>query len=237
MINVCNWMEQELQNNLFCRVIGRNDNHHPLRVLQERNHRIELECNNHDDDINDINNSNRRRGHTNFDHNFMINGLAAATRRYRNNNIQIGVEQASTRRNGPYHFLVSVQNNDNNRQQQRQTMRRMAIQENILLPLFHHPIYENDNVSNLENVPRGISQMEIEQRTHSFTIKEKETLGQENQACAICQMDFKKDDSVRQLSLICTHLFHKDCIDRWMREQQPTCPVCRKNIIDNHMGI
>lgn len=224
MIDIRNFMEQELQNNIFDHVIRRNDNHHPLHVLQERNHRIEFESNNND--INHTNPNYRRRrqaNHTNFD-NHLINGL---TRRY-DHDVQRQMEYASARNN--IHHLVSIQNNNNNDEhQQRTTMRRITIQN--IVPSFNSNHNTIDD-QNFENVPRGISQMEIEQRTHSFIIKEKETLSQENQVCAICQMDFEKDDPVRQLSLICTHIFHKDCIDRWMKEQQPTCPVCRKNIID-----
>ena len=40
--------------------------------------------------------------------------------------------------------------------------------------------------------------------------------------CAICldesELEWKK--------LTCEHLFHKDCVDRWLMEND-TCPICR----------
>ncbi len=40
--------------------------------------------------------------------------------------------------------------------------------------------------------------------------------------CCVCLEDIKKNEKF----LRCTHVFHKNCIDRWEREN-PSCPVCK----------
>uniref|UniRef100_A0A7N2LGX0 RING-type domain-containing protein n=1 Tax=Quercus lobata TaxID=97700 RepID=A0A7N2LGX0_QUELO len=44
--------------------------------------------------------------------------------------------------------------------------------------------------------------------------------------CSICLVDYKETDMLRLLPH-CSHLFHQNCIDPWIR-LHPTCPVCRK---------
>ena len=47
--------------------------------------------------------------------------------------------------------------------------------------------------------------------------------------CAVCLGEVEKGDSVRRMPL-CQHLFHTECIDRWLRSH-PTCPICRCSVI------
>lgn len=47
--------------------------------------------------------------------------------------------------------------------------------------------------------------------------------------CAMCQASMEAGSVVRTLS--CDHVFHKECaysIDRWLRENRLTCPICRR---------
>ncbi|XP_031477901.1 RING-H2 finger protein ATL70-like [Nymphaea colorata] len=43
--------------------------------------------------------------------------------------------------------------------------------------------------------------------------------------CAICLADYNDSDVLRLLP-DCGHLFHLNCLDRWLK-QHPTCPICR----------
>nr|POE82863.1 ring-h2 finger protein atl70 [Quercus suber] len=45
-------------------------------------------------------------------------------------------------------------------------------------------------------------------------------------SCSICLVDYKETDMLRLLPH-CSHLFHQNYIDPWIR-LHPTCPVCRK---------
>ncbi|KAL1805407.1 hypothetical protein ACET3Z_028475 [Daucus carota] len=46
--------------------------------------------------------------------------------------------------------------------------------------------------------------------------------------CAICLLEFE-DDHVLRLITICSHVFHKKCIDIWFGMHK-TCPACRRNL-------
>lgn len=48
--------------------------------------------------------------------------------------------------------------------------------------------------------------------------------------CSVCQSSFVLNEFMRTLP-VCKHIFHKRCIDPWIkRNQNPTCPVCREHV-------
>lgn len=49
--------------------------------------------------------------------------------------------------------------------------------------------------------------------------------------CTICLCCF--DSSDRVLKLPCKHIFHKDCITKWLVESKPACPMCCAKVF-NH---
>lgn len=44
--------------------------------------------------------------------------------------------------------------------------------------------------------------------------------------CLVCLNEFKPREKIRKLG--CEHEFHKRCIDKWLTEGNPCCPLCRK---------
>lgn len=50
----------------------------------------------------------------------------------------------------------------------------------------------------------------------------------ENKECAVCQEHFKTQEIGKELK--CDHLFHKDCIEKWL-DLHRTCPCCRKEVV------
>ncbi|KAL0356758.1 UNVERIFIED_CONTAM: RING-H2 finger protein ATL65 [Sesamum calycinum] len=46
--------------------------------------------------------------------------------------------------------------------------------------------------------------------------------------CAVCLLEFEDNDYVRTLP-VCSHAFHVDCIDIWLRSHA-NCPLCRAGI-------
>ena len=47
--------------------------------------------------------------------------------------------------------------------------------------------------------------------------------------CAICLMDFTKEELICTLSCHKSHIFHEECIQEWVKKQT-TCPICRQII-------
>ena len=43
--------------------------------------------------------------------------------------------------------------------------------------------------------------------------------------CSVCMMKLVKDQEVSELK--CGHIFHKECIMKWLKEYNYKCPVCR----------
>ena len=56
-------------------------------------------------------------------------------------------------------------------------------------------------------------------------------------ACSICLEDFDKQAIVTTLECHSKHIFHSDCLDRWIMQEHNTCPVCREVIIPNLMDV
>ena len=50
--------------------------------------------------------------------------------------------------------------------------------------------------------------------------------------CVVCLMDYEEGDKVRTLP--CFHIFHQECIDRWLQENK-TCPVDKKILTEGHV--
>ena len=46
--------------------------------------------------------------------------------------------------------------------------------------------------------------------------------------CVICLDKFKENGFKRDLK--CGHIFHKKCIDKWLKNHSGNCPICRKNV-------
>lgn len=76
-----------------------------------------------------------------------------------------------------------------------------------------------------EPQPIGVSIDQIDQYSSLMQfVKDPKVPEQERERCTVCLMDFETNDTLR--SLHCSHLFHTDCIDRWLVYNKK-CPVCR----------
>jgi len=47
--------------------------------------------------------------------------------------------------------------------------------------------------------------------------------------CPIC-LELQAPGAESVVMLVCGHKYHESCIRRWL-EEQPTCPVCKKNLL------
>ena len=48
--------------------------------------------------------------------------------------------------------------------------------------------------------------------------------------CLVCQFPYEKDDILRRLP--CTHCFHAECVDQWLKTKDH-CPYCRTTIVED----
>ena len=64
-------------------------------------------------------------------------------------------------------------------------------------------------------------------------IKDINKLSDDNKRCCICLEDYKDND--KGIYLPCLHLFHKDCISKWLRRKK-FCPFCKLEINQNNLG-
>ena len=73
-------------------------------------------------------------------------------------------------------------------------------------------------------IPITATRQQINRTTRVFRCRDAS-----GQLCSICHESLA-DKIVRKIR-VCNHTFHKNCIDRWFR-QNVTCPVCRHDIRD-----
>ncbi|XP_025075698.1 uncharacterized protein LOC105433446 [Pogonomyrmex barbatus] len=107
----------------------------------------------------------------------------------------------------------------------------------FILPGARHMPSRMDNymrIVDLRRMAHGIScgatQESIE--SHTFPHKYKRVKKVENgedaiEKCTICLSEFEDCERVRRLP--CMHLFHIDCVDRWLCTNK-RCPICRVDI-------
>ncbi|KAB1215628.1 putative RING finger protein P4H10.07 [Morella rubra] len=60
------------------------------------------------------------------------------------------------------------------------------------------------------------------------TFVERYNLGEDHvdTVCSVCLNCVERSHEIREL-LNCSHVFHRECLDRWVDESQVTCPLCR----------
>ncbi|KAI6707691.1 brassinosteroid-responsive RING protein 1 [Syzygium oleosum] len=63
-----------------------------------------------------------------------------------------------------------------------------------------------------------------------------ESLVDPPESCAVCLYEFegRPEEEIRWLSN-CRHVFHRECLDRWMDCDQDTCPLCRTQFVPEDM--
>ncbi|CAN8284146.1 unnamed protein product [Cochlearia groenlandica] len=52
---------------------------------------------------------------------------------------------------------------------------------------------------------------------------------QESETCAICLENMSETNNICQLPN-CSHLFHEECVIKWLERQHDSCPLCREHV-------
>ena len=95
-----------------------------------------------------------------------------------------------------------------------------------------------ENITNNNN--NGISE-EIIQNLPVFKIDEKfmeisqkeDNKNEHFEKCVICMEKYEINDEVKTLP--CFHIFHKECIDQWLKSGKSTCPICKTKVNSNNI--
>lgn len=78
--------------------------------------------------------------------------------------------------------------------------------------------------------PYGLDESVIKTIPFSlYTAKSNGPFEESRRDCAVCLLEFEDDDYVRTLP-VCSHTFHVDCIDVWLRSHA-NCPLCRAGVL------
>ncbi|KAI8882519.1 hypothetical protein K501DRAFT_285819 [Backusella circina FSU 941] len=64
----------------------------------------------------------------------------------------------------------------------------------------------------------------------SDTVMKKQLIGTDQ--CLVCLDEFINTQTVRILK--CRHVFHRECVDRWLCESHNSCPVCRRVPVESN---
>ncbi|KAH0454612.1 hypothetical protein IEQ34_016536 [Dendrobium chrysotoxum] len=51
--------------------------------------------------------------------------------------------------------------------------------------------------------------------------------------CVFCLSDISEGEEIRKLR--CSHLFHRICLDKWLKYQRVSCPLCRSSLASFEM--
>lgn len=80
----------------------------------------------------------------------------------------------------------------------------------------------------MEPVRVTVNSNGLDEFLHTYTHKDDDPnlRVRDQTACSICQTDYEQDSSVSYLRT-CHHLFHTECIRKWLGEYNHKCPVCR----------
>ncbi|XP_067949814.1 E3 ubiquitin-protein ligase Arkadia-like [Watersipora subatra] len=85
--------------------------------------------------------------------------------------------------------------------------------------------------STTNNRNKGASQETIDRMTFAYQysqmVDSESDQGSSDDKCTICISEYKTGEHVRRLP--CLHLFHRDCVDRWLNSNK-RCPMCRVDI-------
>ena len=103
-------------------------------------------------------------------------------------------------------------------------------QEDNNLNIYLNVFNTNNIISNNEEILNSLPVFKIDQKFME-TSKKEENKNEQFQKCIICMEKYEINDEVKTLP--CFHIFHKDCIDQWLRAGNDTCPICKNKVNHN----
>ncbi|KAL8136391.1 hypothetical protein V2J09_002392 [Rumex salicifolius] len=116
-------------------------------------------------------------------------------------------------------------------------LRRLATLFSLLRPVFLSLLHSCPG--RVEDPTRSTpSSALLMIRDHLPVMRFADAVAMESEAppetCAVCLCEFEGKDEVRWLSN-CRHLFHRECVDRWIDLDHRSCPLCRAHLLSDDL--
>jgi hypothetical protein len=146
---------------------------------------------------------------------------------------------------------VSQENDNNNSEQQNtqsnddenlQNLNYNFVSQTFTIPLNDN-IDLNEFINNFNNIlnhvlgqppPQDDIQVTMDHEDIN-NLKVKIYSENNNTNCSICLCDMEEGDEYFDIK--CKHIFHKDCIKKWLEEFNYICPICRTELGKSHAHI
>jgi len=109
--------------------------------------------------------------------------------------------------------LININNNEDN-----------LIEFDIEFEYINDYNNDNDTENNENNYFKSCKEINENLCKSEKIKKDDKLLGN---TCLICQEDFKIGEYKRKLPNNCNHIYHKKCIDKWLKKKN-SCPICRQ---------
>ena len=90
------------------------------------------------------------------------------------------------------------------------------------------------NVNEISDNDRRATDKEILNNLPETQIEDVSKLDSEKKNCVICLEDFKNKD--KAIILPCIHLFHKNCINNWLKAKNK-CPICKFKLTGSNIDF
>ena len=106
--------------------------------------------------------------------------------------------------------------------------------ENIINANFN---FLNEDINANNNNEELINNLPVFKVDEKFMEKsQKEDNKNENfEKCVVCMEKYKINDDIKTLP--CFHIFHKECIEQWLKAGKDTCPICKNKVNNNELGM
>ena len=105
--------------------------------------------------------------------------------------------------------------------------------DNIINVNFNF-LNEDININNNEQIIRNLPSFKIDEKFMESSQKE-DNKNENFEKCVICMEKYVINDEVETLP--CFHIFHKDCIEKWLKAGKDTCPICKNKLNNNELGM
>ena len=93
---------------------------------------------------------------------------------------------------------------------------------------------EDNNGNNNEEIINNLPVFKIDEKFME-TSQKQDNKNENFEKCVICMEKYKIDDEVKTLP--CFHIFHKECIEHWLKAGKDTCPICKNKVNNNELGM